>query len=98
MSQHPLQLRAAYADCRHIARSAAKNYYYGFLVLPARTRSALCAVYAFMRHADDISDDPSLPVEERRQELAEWMLADDIPARLSLQMHKFIWDPALKGV
>jgi len=32
------------------------------------------------------------------QELAEWMLADNIPARLGLQIHKFIWDPALKGV
>jgi 7-carboxy-7-deazaguanine synthase len=32
------------------------------------------------------------------QQLAEWMLADDIPARLGLQIHKFIWDPALKGV
>ena len=32
------------------------------------------------------------------QELAEWMLADDIPARLGLQLHKFIWDPAVKGV
>lgn len=32
------------------------------------------------------------------QELAEWMLADDVAARLSLQMHKFIWDPAVKGV
>ena len=32
------------------------------------------------------------------QQLADWMLADNIPARLSLQMHKFIWDPALKGV
>jgi 7-carboxy-7-deazaguanine synthase len=32
------------------------------------------------------------------QELAEWMLADDVPARLGLQMHKFIWDPAMKGV
>ncbi|MGC1370564.1 MAG: 7-carboxy-7-deazaguanine synthase, partial [Candidatus Sulfotelmatobacter sp.] len=32
------------------------------------------------------------------QQLAEWMLADNLPARLSLQMHKFIWDPALKGV
>src|SRR5215813_5954454 len=30
--------------------------------------------------------------------LAEWMLADDIPARLGLQIHKFIWDPAMKGV
>jgi len=32
------------------------------------------------------------------QELAEWMLADSVPARLSLQIHKFVWDPALKGV
>jgi 7-carboxy-7-deazaguanine synthase len=32
------------------------------------------------------------------QELAEWMLADNVPARLGLQIHKFIWDPALKGV
>jgi len=32
------------------------------------------------------------------QQLAEWMLADNVPARLSLQLHKFIWDPALKGV
>jgi 7-carboxy-7-deazaguanine synthase len=32
------------------------------------------------------------------QELAEWMLADGVPARLSLQLHKFIWDPAVKGV
>jgi 7-carboxy-7-deazaguanine synthase len=32
------------------------------------------------------------------QELAEWILADDVPARLGLQLHKFIWNPALKGV
>jgi len=32
------------------------------------------------------------------QELAEWMLADNVPARLGLQLHKFIWDPAVKGV
>ena len=32
------------------------------------------------------------------RELAEWMLADGIAARLGLQIHKFIWDPALKGV
>ena len=30
--------------------------------------------------------------------LAEWILADDVPARLGLQIHKFIWDPAMKGV
>jgi 7-carboxy-7-deazaguanine synthase len=32
------------------------------------------------------------------QELAQWMLAEDVPARLSLQIHKLIWDPAAKGV
>ena len=32
------------------------------------------------------------------QQLAEWMIADNVPARLGLQLHKFIWDPALKGV
>jgi phytoene synthase len=75
VSEHPLQLRAAYGVCRHIARSAAKNFYYGFLVLPARKRNALSAVYAFMRHADDISDDPSMPAEQRREKLDEWINA-----------------------
>jgi 7-carboxy-7-deazaguanine synthase len=32
------------------------------------------------------------------QELAQWMLADNVQARLGLQLHKFIWDPAVKGV
>jgi 7-carboxy-7-deazaguanine synthase len=32
------------------------------------------------------------------QELAEWIIADDVRARLGLQLHKFIWDPAVKGV
>src|SRR5258707_1231322 len=32
------------------------------------------------------------------EDLAEWILADDVAARLSLQIHKLIWDPAAKGV
>ena len=32
------------------------------------------------------------------RQLAEWMLADNVPGRLNLQIHKFVWDPALKGV
>jgi 7-carboxy-7-deazaguanine synthase len=32
------------------------------------------------------------------RELAQWMIADDVPARMGLQIHKFIWDPAVKGV
>lgn len=67
------QLAHAYASCRAIARSAAKNFYYSFLALPRPKRDAICAVYAFMRHADDISDLGELPVEERRQRLADWL-------------------------
>lgn len=32
------------------------------------------------------------------RQLAEWILADRLPVRLGLQLHKFIWDPATKGV
>jgi phytoene synthase len=68
-----MQLATAYGVCRHITRSAAKNFYYGFLVLPRRKRNALSAVYAFMRIADDISDDPSLSIDERRVKLDNWL-------------------------
>lgn len=32
------------------------------------------------------------------QQLAEWMLEDKMEVRLGLQIHKFIWQPATKGV
>jgi 7-carboxy-7-deazaguanine synthase len=32
------------------------------------------------------------------RELVEWMLADGLNARLSLQIHKYIWEPQKKGV
>src|SRR5262249_5087012 len=69
------QLSHAYAVCKGVARRAAKNFYYGFLVLPAEKRNALRAVYAFMRHADDISDDPNLDPQQKREKLAEWLQA-----------------------
>lgn len=69
------QLDTAYSICRHVARSAAKNFYYGFMVLPRRKRNALSAVYAFMRHADDICDAPGASVAERRAKLYAWLEA-----------------------
>lgn len=69
------QLSHAYAVCRGIARRAAKNFYYGFMVLPAEKRNALSAVYAFMRHADDISDEPGGDPQQKRQKLGEWLEA-----------------------
>jgi 15-cis-phytoene synthase len=70
---NPIQLAHAYAVCRGIARRAAKNFYFSFLVLPREKRNAICAVYAFMRHADDITDDDSVPYDERRHKLAAWL-------------------------
>jgi phytoene synthase len=55
--------------CRGIARSSARNFYYAFLLLPTEKRDALAAVYAFMRHADDISDDPGLTLPEKKAKL-----------------------------
>lgn len=69
----PAQLAMAYSVCRGITRANAKNFYYAFLVLPKRKREALCAVYAFMRRCDDIADDPSLSLPERRQRLDNWL-------------------------
>ncbi len=69
----PAQLAMAYSVCRGITRANAKNFYYAFLVLPKRKREALCAVYAFMRRCDDIADDASLSLPERRQRLDNWL-------------------------
>src|SRR3954447_5830876 len=66
------QLSMAYVVCRGVARSQAKNFYYAFLALPRHKRNSLCAVYAFMRHADDISDDPGLTLDQRRSQLQAW--------------------------
>jgi 15-cis-phytoene synthase len=63
----------AYRACREIARREAKNFYYSFVALPEPKRNAICAVYAFMRHADDLSDDESLSIAERRVNLANWL-------------------------
>jgi len=65
-------LRSAYATCRAIAKREAKNFYYAFVALPAARRNAICAVYAFMRQADDLADDESLTREERRRRLDGW--------------------------
>ncbi|HEX4066326.1 MAG TPA: phytoene/squalene synthase family protein [Acidobacteriaceae bacterium] len=67
------QLQAAYRTCTEIARREAKNFYYAFLALPKPKRQAICAVYAFMRHADDLSDDESRSRDERRADLAAWL-------------------------
>jgi phytoene synthase len=67
------KLDAAYAECRAIAKREAKNFYYAFVALPLPRRNAICALYAFMRKADDLADDESLTREERRRRLDAWL-------------------------
>lgn len=74
--EHPTNeptLSHAYAVCREIARREAKNFYYAFIALPAERRNAICSIYAFMRKADDLSDDESITREERRKQLGAWL-------------------------
>jgi 15-cis-phytoene synthase len=70
---HGLSLAYAYKVCRGIAKREAKNFYYAFVALPSKRRNAICAIYAFMRQADDLADDESLSIAQRRQRLDAWL-------------------------
>jgi phytoene synthase len=48
----------SYEYCRRVARRRAKNFYYSFVLLSRPQRNAMCAIYAFMRYCDDLSDEP----------------------------------------
>jgi phytoene synthase len=82
-----VDLARAYAECRAIAKREAKNFYYAFVALPEPRRNAICAIYAFMRQADDLADDESVPREERRRRLDAWMDAWRAAARGGPQAH-----------
>lgn len=62
-------LEQAYAFSRRIARSRARNFYYSFALLPKDRRNAICAVYAFMRRADDIADSGTAAAPARMRQL-----------------------------
>ena len=51
-------LAASFAHCHAVTRQQAKNFYYGLRLTPEPKRSALYAVYAFMRACDDLVDQP----------------------------------------
>ncbi len=67
-----MNLEASYAFCRRIARTRARNFYYSFLLLSREQKNAMCAIYAFMRYCDDISegaDASRAAIEQWRREL-----------------------------
>jgi phytoene synthase len=64
-------VQEAYRYCQELAKREAKNFYYGFVLLPPAKRQAIYASYAFARRCDDIVDDDLEPEEKGRQ-LAEY--------------------------
>ena len=75
-------IAASYAECNRIARAAHSSFYLAFFGLPREKRSALFALYAFMRLVDNISDEPG-DLDSKRRELARWrgMLDNAIAGR-----------------
>jgi phytoene synthase len=65
------ELARSYAYCDRLARREAGNFYNGFRVLPRPQRLATCALYAFLRIADDLSDEPG-ELAPKRAALARW--------------------------
>jgi phytoene synthase len=65
-------LDSSYAFCRSIARRRARNFYYSFLLLSSEQKNGMCAVYAFMRFCDDLSDEAgasAAAIDQWRNEL-----------------------------
>jgi 15-cis-phytoene synthase len=74
----PVTVEQSYRYCRDVARKRAKNFYYSFLLLEKPQRDAMCAVYAFMRQCDDLSDDPANTDKAKlSQTIALWRLELD---------------------
>jgi phytoene synthase len=65
-----LNVGESYAFCENVARSQAKNFYVTFLLLSPDQRRAMCAIYAFMRYCDDLSDDAG--IKDRATAIARW--------------------------
>lgn len=68
------ELERSYAWCEDVARKRAKNFYYSFVLLSREQKNAMCAVYAFMRYCDDLSDEAGATrtaIEQWRTALTE---------------------------
>jgi len=63
-------------ESHSITRKSASNLALAFVLLPKAKRQGMTALYAFCREVDDVADDESVPVEQRRIRLAAWR--DDI--------------------
>src|SRR5262249_28657344 len=59
-------------ESRTITRKSASNLALAFVLLPKAKRDGMSALYAFCREVDDVADEETAPVEERRKRLKAW--------------------------
>ncbi len=59
-------------ESRTITQKSASNLALAFILLPRAKRDAMSVLYAFCREVDDVADDETVPVEKRREQLADW--------------------------
>jgi len=59
-------------ESRRITRKSASNLALAFAMLPRPRREAMSALYAFCRQVDDVADEDTIAVSERRAQLARW--------------------------
>lgn len=71
MSGSSQAIDESYAACRCMSRRAGSSFYRCFWLLPPEKRRAMDALYAFLRHTDDLGDEPG-PIESRRRSLTRW--------------------------
>ena len=63
------ELSTSYAYCQRLARQSASNFYFSFLLLSREKRRAMCALYAYLRHVDDLADDEGHDYAARQKAL-----------------------------
>lgn len=82
LSDPQCRVSVSYHYCEQIARRCAANFYHAFRLLPAKQRSSMCALYAFLRISDDLADEPGEPTV----------------IRASLQQWRLDFEDAMKGI
>src|SRR5438067_3165042 len=64
-------VRRSFAWCEKVARTKAANFYHAFRLLPRRQYRDMCALYSFLRVADDLADEPG-ELDHKRRQLDDW--------------------------
>jgi squalene synthase HpnC/squalene synthase HpnD len=89
MTGTAIEVAHSYAECKRLARASSSNFYYAFFMLPQAKRDALCALYAFMRLVDDVSDTVGTAADKQRG-LARWRAALDAAASGDVSSHPIL--------